>query len=246
MAVPYHAGMHPYEQVAFQFSCHTLADPASDVLQHKEWINIDDRWPNVAFAEQLRQAIGDDGRMLVWSHHELNALTEIRDQIVKYGKGPKDLAEWLEPLTMPYEPGGKGRNVDLYEICRKHYFHPAMGPKTSIKAVLKAIWQENDALHLHPWFKDYLCRKDGKVLSPYEALPPIDAGDGESRVVRDGTGAMRAYQDMVYGLRRNDTKFRDACRDVLLQYCKLDTLAMVMVWVHWQAPFAQQNRTRGA
>jgi hypothetical protein len=44
---------------------------------------------------------------------------------------------------------------------------------------------------------------------------------------------MRAYQDMVYGLRRGDAAYRDACKGSLLRYCKLDTLAMVMVWVHW-------------
>ena len=52
-------------------------------------------------------------------------------------------------------------------------------------------------------------------------------------MVRDGTGAMRAYQDMLYGLRRTDERYRAAFKDTLLQYCKLDTLAMVMVWVHW-------------
>lgn len=231
MAVPYHATMKPYEQVAFQFSCHTLADRGSRDLPHREWINDRDRWPNVLFAEALREAIGDNGQMLVWSDHERSALKEIRDQIRDYGKGPRDLADWLDPLTEPHDKGG--RTVDLYDICRKHYYSPAMGGKTSIKAVLKAVWQENTALHAHPWFQGYL-RKDGeKILSPYEALPAIDLGDGESRVVRDGTGAMRAYQDMVYGLRRNDDQYRAACRNVLLQYCKLDTLAMVMVWVHW-------------
>jgi hypothetical protein len=71
------------------------------------------------------------------------------------------------------------------------------------------------------------------VLSPYEALEATDVGGGQSVVVRDGTGAMRAYQDMVYGLRRGDAAYRDACKGSLLRYCKLDTLAMVMVWVHW-------------
>ena len=231
MAVPYHARMHPYEQVAFQFSCHTLADRGSATLPHREWINDRDRWPNVEFAEALRTAIGNDGQMLVWSDHERSALREIMEQIRKYGKGPKDLADWIEPLTTPHDKGG--RTVDLYDICRLHYFHPAMGSKTSIKAVLKAIWQENDSLHAHPWFTGYLRRDGDKVMSPYEALPAIDLGDGGSTVVRDGTGAMRAYQDMVYGLRRTDEQYRSACRKVLLQYCKLDTLAMVMVWVHW-------------
>lgn len=239
MAVPYHAGMHPYEQVAFQFSCHTLDSPTSVRLRHREWINIEDRWPNVAFAEALRAAVGDAGQMLVWSDHERSALREIRDQIVKYKRGPKDLGDWIEPLTIPHDKGG--RTVDLYDICRLHYFHPAMGGKTSIKAVLKAIWQGNDSLHRHSWFQGYLRHDGEKVLSPYEALPEVELGGGDTRAVRDGTGAMRAYQDMVYGLRRNDETYRHACRDLLLQYCKLDTLAMVMVWVHWTQRPLREN-----
>lgn len=240
MAAAYHPGMSPYGQVAFQFSCHTLEGPAALELPHKEWINTQDRWPNVEFAQALREAIGDDGQMLVWSDHERSALREIAEAIRAHGKGPKDLADWLDPLTESHDKGG--RTVDLYDICRKEFFHPAMGGKTSIKAVLKAIWQENRSLHGHPWFKNYLREKDGKVLSPYEALPEVDLGGGESRAVRDGTGAMRAYSDMVYGLRKNDEQYRTACKDVLLQYCKLDTLAMVMVWAHWNSDYQHQLR----
>lgn len=241
MAVPYHAGMPPYGQVAFQFSCHTLARPDATELVHKEWINTKDRWPNVKFAQALRDAIGDGGHMLVWSDHERSALREIAEQIRVEGHGPPDLADWLDPLTKPHDEGG--RTVDLYDICRRHYYHPAMGGKTSIKAVLKAIWQANRTLHDHPWFKGYLREKDGKVLSPYEALPDIPVAEGGVTAVRDGTGAMRAYQDMVYGLRGSDEKYKQGCCDALLQYCKLDTLAMVMVWVHWASV---DLRTSGA
>ena len=242
IAVPYHPGMHPYEQVAFQFSCHTAVDAAAERLEHREWINIDDRWPNVRFAQALREAIGDTGQMLVWSHHEQTALKEIRDQIRKYGKGPADLADWLDQLIAPAASGG--RVLDLLQVCRQHYYHPAMGSSFSLKAVLAAVWEADTALHTHPWFKQYLHREEGRVLSPYEALPAIEYGDGESCVVREGTQAMRAYQDMVYGLRRSDAKYRDACRDVLLQYCKLDTLAMVMVWVHWTGSAARAGSSR--
>ncbi|MFN6038552.1 MAG: DUF2779 domain-containing protein, partial [Bacteroidota bacterium] len=38
MALPYHKGMRPYENVAFQWSCHTL-DTSTGQLKHNEWIN---------------------------------------------------------------------------------------------------------------------------------------------------------------------------------------------------------------
>ncbi len=231
LAVPYHAGMHPYEQVSFQFSCHTLPSIDATELVHREWINLEDHWPNVEFAQALRAAIGDSGQMLVWSHHEKSALTEIRQQIIEYHRGPAELADWLEPLTRNHDDNG--RIVDLYRLCEDHYMHPSMDGKYGIKAVLPAIWNNNPSLQQHPWFKEYLATNDGQVLSPYDSLPPIDLPGGAVSAVREGTAAMTAYQDMLYGLRRGDPAYRAACRAALLQYCKLDTLAMVIVWMHW-------------
>lgn len=44
---------------------------------------------------------------------------------------------------------------------------------------------------------------------------------------------MTAYQDMMFGKHRNKPEIRDLYRDALLRYCKLDTLAMVIIWEHW-------------
>ena len=61
--------------------------------------------------------------------------------------------------------------------------------------------------------------------------------DGETEyVITEGTGAMRAYQEMLYGVSRHDTALKEQWRRLLLQYCELDTAAMVMVWEHWIAP----------
>ena len=47
-------------------------------------------------------------------------------------------------------------------------------------------------------------------------------------------GAMIAYQEMMYGARRDDPAVRDAWRGLLLQYCSLDTLSMVLIFEHWR------------
>jgi hypothetical protein len=52
-------------------------------------------------------------------------------------------------------------------------------------------------------------------------------------VVVEGTGAVRAYEAMMYGLEKDDEGTRNRWRQLLLQYCKLDTLAMVILWQHW-------------
>ena len=51
--------------------------------------------------------------------------------------------------------------------------------------------------------------------------------------VADGTGAMQAYTAMLYGAERGDPVIRAAWEALLLRYCKLDTLAMVLIWDHW-------------
>ena len=49
----------------------------------------------------------------------------------------------------------------------------------------------------------------------------------------EGTGAIRAYEAMVYGLEQDDLKTKEKWKKLLLQYCKLDSLSMFWVWQHW-------------
>jgi len=93
-AVPYHAGMRPYEQVAFQWSCHTIPTPGADVV-HTEWINIEESYPNFEFARSLKKVINGGGTVFVWSHFEKTALKDVRRQLVQYGQTDHDLAAWL-------------------------------------------------------------------------------------------------------------------------------------------------------
>jgi hypothetical protein len=69
-------------------------------------------------------------------------------------------------------------------------------------------------------------------MSPYESLPPLEI-NGTKVAVAEGTGAIRAYEAMVYGVERNDPASREKRKRLLLQYCKLDTLSMYLVCHHW-------------
>jgi hypothetical protein len=71
----------------------------------------------------------------------------------------------------------------------------------------------------------------GNLLNPYATLPPLPIGDQEE-VVKGGTGAMRVYQEMMFGQARQNIVVRENYRKLLLQYCKLDTAAMVAIWMH--------------
>ena len=74
-------------------------------------------------------------------------------------------------------------------------------------------------------------------MNPYDTLAPLPFGNPDEEntdeVVTEGTGAMRAYQEMLYGVSRSNHDVKQQRRRLLLQYCELDTAAMVIVWRHW-------------
>ncbi len=231
-AVPYHAGMSPYEQVTFQWSCHTIAYPGAEP-QHADWLDTQSHFPNVAFASALMECLGDRGTILTWATHERSVLQDIQRQMTQYGHHHDRLQAWLEEVTRTGKHG-HGRMVDMNDLTLKHYFHPHMKGKTSLKSVLPAVWRANPTLHALPWARPYLHRDDrGNILDPYDTLPSLAIGD-RAVAIKDGTGAMLAYQDMLYGQYCDDPTAKGILQALLRQYCKLDTLAMVLIWEHWR------------
>ena len=82
-------------------------------------------------------------------------------------------------------------------------------------------------------FPEYVKEENGELLSPYESLPPLEI-NGTAVSVAEGTGAIRAYEAMVYGVERDDPAAKQKWKRLLLQYCKLDSLSMYLVWEHWR------------
>jgi hypothetical protein len=237
IAVPYHAGMKPYEQACFQWSCHTIRTPGG-ALEHAEWINVEDAYPNMEFANTLSKWVGLTGTVYIWSRFEISALKEIRQKLGAVGGDNADLAIWLDAIIDADGTFGL-TTVDLCEVAKHHYFHPLMKGRLSIKYVLPAVWSSNPALWTDPDFAQYhRLETDGGLLNPYDTLPPLPFGDNpgegeETEAVKEGTGAIRAYQELLYGPSSRHPERKEAWRQALLQYCKLDTAAMVMIWKHW-------------
>lgn len=226
IAVPYHAGMHPHELIGFQWSSHSLAAAGSELV-HREWLNSIDTWPCLQFVESLREAIGDRGKVLMWTGHEQNTLNTIQKQMLRYRVGGLEIHEWIATLVQT-------RLIDMNKLCLEAFMHPGMGGRTSIKVVLDALWKADPAMPQQ--FVDWMAERSFDVAegsSPYEALPAMLV-DGVKLDVSEGTGAMQAYQAMLYGAERHNPDLVAAYHDLLLRYCKLDTLAMVLIWDHWQ------------
>ncbi len=76
----------------------------------------------------------------------------------------------------------------------------------------------------------------GNVLSPYKLLDPIGHGipdyEAVDETIEEGGTAMMAWSRMQF----DDVpeKEREATFKALLEYCELDTLAMVMIYQHWE------------
>ena len=228
-AIPHHKGMRPYEKVAFQWSCHTITHPDKEPI-HSEFLNCDFAFPNFRFAESLMEQIGTSGTPLMWSSYENTILRDILKQMDIFNYENEKLKNWLTDITTDKGQSRIGRFVDLNELALRYYFHPDMKGKTSIKKVLPAIWNNNPYLHKISWFKKYVSSSE-IILNPYDTLAPIINEMENEEVVKDGTGAMKAYHDLMFG--EYDESKQDQLKKLLLQYCELDTMAMVIIWKYW-------------
>jgi len=263
VALPYHKGMRPYEQIAFQWSCHTIKTPGAEPI-HSEWINLEPEYPNFRFAEQLMSSMqrsGGIGTPLMWSPHENTTLRDIYSQMIKYEYDNPELKQWLETmvkfrkrkdediLIADHLCETEGRFVDLHDLTKKYYFHPAMKGKTSIKWVLPAIMSSINSGRIKEWLENFAPEinlfdldENGIPKDPYKLLPPLEIYEegeksaeesGEEEFVNEGTGAMRAYEDLMIGLNKGDSRKKQIYAEALLRYCKLDTLAMAIIWEYW-------------
>jgi len=105
--------------------------------------------------------------------------------------------------------------------------------RTSIKAVMPAVWQSNPQLRAHPFFEQYAREEGCQIVDPYKTLPTAIIG-GQSFPVQEGTGAMVAYREMLLGAGARDPTAKAALADMLRNYVTLDTLSQLMIFEHWR------------
>jgi Domain of unknown function(DUF2779) len=249
VALPFHAGRSPYEQVAFQFSHHILQ--ADGRLLHATQFLCDapGEFPNYQFVRALREALRhDQGTIMRWSHHENSILNAIKDQLNSEVSLPNDkdeLITFIECITN----NGERSMVDLADVARKHYFHPGTKGSCSIKKVLPAVMQSSPYLkriYAQPVygaanglvslnFKDmtwWQLDRNGEVLDPYKLLMDKHEGDEDMyEAVNQGGAASNAYLRLQF--EDLNPRERSSLRAALLRYCELDTLAMALILESW-------------
>jgi hypothetical protein len=258
VAVPFYKGFRPYEQIAFQFSHHTVYEDGK--MKHEEWICAEPGvFPNFEFVKALKlQLEKDDGTIFRYAHHENTVLRQVQKQMEDLDpERYEEWIEWIDTITQWKDEDNNqhisGRNmVDMWSVLKKHYYHPLMLGSNSIKAVLPAIFQTSRVIRdkysnpldfglnltgMNLWQKN---SETGVVQDPYKLLPDkfqeLDLSleelvleDGQ---ISDGAAAAVAFAKMQFTeMSENE---RRALKEALRQYCELDTLAMVMIWEHWK------------
>ena len=141
--------------------------------------------------------------------------------------------------------------VDMLKLVKEYYYHPRMKGSNSIKSVLPAIFYGSAYIkrrYSAPvgfgnnlkgevlWKYD---NKEKKPFDPYKILPDtyrtLDASKHDllfkDARVQDGGAALAAFGKMQF--MEMSAPEKSALVSALLQYCELDTLAMVMLYQHW-------------
>jgi len=246
-----------------------VLDSAS--IQHQEWLDPmrDGGDPSRSlrsidrqFVDALRKAIGDQGPVLHWAAHERTVLRAIAERLERGDDSIR--IDWLRELAG--EAGhAHGRLVDMRGVAEGHVMTPHQRGRYSMKQLLPAACREDHVwlglCELMQWRQhEHVPAKD---RDPYRLLPPLPRCAGGQSTSRDeidtddeyspdeaepgagvqcGTDAIRAFQQLRYG---GDSAWgevdKEALREALRQYCKLDTAAMVATWC-WMTSVAARTR----
>lgn len=199
VAIPFHQNLHPYEQIAFQFS-HHIVTKEGKIIHQDEYINREKgKFPNFDFVRALMSSLTkDNGTIFRYATHENTVLNQIRNQLIETNEVVNDKEEliaFIETITQSGEDSikkweGPRNMVDMCDLVKKYFYHPLTKGSNSIKKVLPAILNESKFLQskyskpvygsgseiISLNYKDWCwIEKDpsGKVIDPYKRLPPI-------------------------------------------------------------------------
>ena len=185
-------------------------------------------------------------------NEEVSDVDELKDWIesITYKKEKNNSDKYIRP------PGIRCM-VDLRDLCYWYYYNLDMKGSYSIKALLPAVIKSSD--HLKKKYSkplEFGTNLIGEVFwkfndqtnepyDPYDLLHPLfeetqykEISDDiellmEDEKIKLGGAAMAAYSLMQF-TEMSDIE-KAALKRGLLNYCELDTLAMVMIWEHWNS-----------
>ena len=222
--IPAIKGLQPYAYMAFQYSVHSYHKDGH--ITHSDWIDTTSRFPNFEFLRNLKNDLGEKGTIFSYSAHENTVLKAIREQLETLGADDmEELVQWIDSVT--WKNNSPREMVDMFELVKAYYYHPLMGRSNSIKDVLPAVIHESEYLR-EKYSKGYSSSNytDARFLA--DSDNPYDLLKREEGIAK-GDEALVAYLKIRQGNEENI----DEIERILKKYCELDTLAMVMIFEHW-------------
>ncbi len=128
-AIPQFDGVRPFQQMCFQYSLHTIAEPDGE-MTHSEFLSKGDDDPPRAMAEHLYEAMsGGIGTVFVWYE--------------PFEKGRNSEMAEMFPEFAAFFKEVNSRTYDLMKIFSDNlYIHPEFKGRTSIKRVLPVLCPE--------------------------------------------------------------------------------------------------------
>jgi hypothetical protein len=252
-AIPFHKGTYPYKKVPFQFSVHDVNEDGT-VDHVAEWVETKPGvFPCYNFVRELKKVLElDEGSVFMYHHYERTTLNDVKAML--QGSKEPDKEELIAFINTLVEDDSPRRMIDQQKLVVQYYYSVHMGKSNSIKDVLPAVLTESEFLkeyYSKPYsglsIKDkvlYEEDSDGKVINPYKLLDPVELDgipdpmdveyletDESKGSIADGGTAMMAWARMQFEDITDEE--RKATFGALLSYCELDTLAMVMIYQHW-------------
>jgi hypothetical protein len=211
---PPHAGMTPYESMVTQYSLHRHEfNNGDNGLSHLEYLSDPQRDCRKALLEHLLDDLGYNGSsssdcgsepILVYSSYEKTQLNKLAKLFPEHSDAIADVIEH--------------RLVDLEKIIKDCVSHPGFCGRSSIKKTLPA---------LVPGFE-----KAYQDLLENNNTTDTDDGCGDKQQqqhgIAEGGAASAAYADLMSGVYVEAVEI-ERTKTALLEYCKLDTLALVEI-----------------
>ena len=259
VAIPFYAGMQPYEPIAFQFSHHVMQQDGTVAHADEFLMTAPDAFPNFVFVRALKDALSkDEGTIFMWSAHENTILKRIARQLQESANPPEDASELIRFIEL-ITRGGKRAMYDLYKLSKDAYFHVSTRGSSSIKKVLPAVLASSAWLkqqYSQPVYggkgamtsrnyKDFIWwqqDQDENPLEPYSLLADYGTDllgekvegndDPDDLVIAEGGAAATAYARLQFEDMKPETRVK--INAALLRYCELDTLAMVVIVEGWR------------
>jgi hypothetical protein len=206
----------------------------------------------------------DCGTIFRYSNHENTYLNIILRQMHELSESLSDLDDLTSFIKSITKSPSDSRDkwvgdrcmVDLYELVKRFYYDPMTNGSNSIKKVLPSVLNRSPYLQKKYSQPIYGCKEgiasknfsdhswiifeSGVMKDPYALLEPINKEVPDEKIellfddeyLKEGGAATIAYAKLQF---THMSEFeRKQLRKALLQYCELDTLAMVMIVEAWR------------